>query len=296
MNNLEQILNKLPENIRGPVADLPEHVLKGLEEIRIRACGDIRVVSRNQEILVALKKQAGVTGGDLETILNNLLDYSYYAYEEELAKGYITIEGGHRVGVCGRAVLDKGKVTLIKDISSLNIRRGREIPGAGERALSHVLDKETGLQNTLIVSPPKCGKTTLLRDLIRLLSGSGVRIGLCDERSEIAGTFQGRPSYDLGPRTDVLDGCPKAEGMIMLIRAMAPDAVATDEIGKEEDMEAIETAVCAGVKVLTTIHGKSYDDVIASNIGPLVSKGVFSRLIFLTNQPRTGTIGEILHV
>ncbi|MCB6993727.1 stage III sporulation protein AA [bacterium 210820-DFI.6.37] len=296
MNNLEQILNKLPENIRGPVADLPEHVLKGLEEIRIRACGDIRVVSRNQEILVALKKQAGVTGGDLETILNNLLDYSYYAYEEELAKGYITIEGGHRVGVCGRAVLDKGKVTLIKDISSLNIRRGREIPGAGERALPHVLDKETGLQNTLIVSPPKCGKTTLLRDLIRLLSGSGVRIGLCDERSEIAGTFQGRPSYDLGPRTDVLDGCPKAEGMIMLIRAMAPDAVATDEIGKEEDMEAIETAVCAGVKVLTTIHGKSYDDVIASNIGPLVSKGVFSRLIFLTNQPRTGTIGEILHV
>ena len=232
----------------------------------------------------------------MDTILNNLLNYSYYAYEEELAKGYITIEGGHRVGVCGRAVLDKGKVCLIKEISSLNIRRSREIIGVADRVIPHILDKNNGLlANTLIVSPPKCGKTTLLRDLVRVLSYKGYKVGLCDERSEIAGSYLGKPSYDLGPRTDVLDGCPKAEGMTMLIRAMSPDVVVTDEIGKTEDVSAIETAVCAGVSILTTIHGKNYDDVIASNIGPLVSKGVFSRIVFLTNDPRTGTIDEVLH-
>ncbi len=297
MNNLEQILNKLPQNIRGPIMDLPENIRNSLEEIRIRAYSDIRVLAKNQEIVVALKKNALVTREDLDTILNNLLDYSYYAYEEELAKGYITIEGGHRIGVCGRAVLDKGNVSLIKEISSLNLRRSREIIGVADRVLPHVLEKETGmLHNTLIVSPPKCGKTTLLRDMVRALSYKGYKMGLCDERSEIAGTYLGKPSYDLGPRTDVLDGCPKAEGMTMLIRAMSPDAVVTDEIGKQEDIAAVETALCAGVAIFTTIHGRSYDDVMASNIGPLVSKGVFSRLVFLTNDPRTGTISEVIHV
>ena len=296
MNNLEQILNKLPERIRIPIQELPEPLLAGLEEIRLRACGDVRVISKNQEIVVALKKNAMVTRQELDTILNNLLDYSYYAYEEELAKGYITIEGGHRVGICGRAVLDHGKVTLIKEVSSLNLRRSREITGVSERILSHVLDKEGRLQNTLIVSPPKCGKTTLLRDLMRALSYQGFKIGLCDERSEIAGTYMGQPSFDIGPRTDVLDGCPKAEGMIMLIRAMSPDAVVTDEIGKKEDIDAIETALCAGVAILTTIHGIDYDDVLSSNLGPIVKRGVFSRILFLTNDPRTGTIREVLQV
>ena len=155
MNNLEQILNKLPERIRIPIQELPEPLLAGLEEIRLRACGDVRVISKNQEMVVALKKNAMVTRQELDTILNNLLDYSYYAYEEELAKGYITIEGGHRVGICGRAVLDRGKVTLIKEVSSLNLRRSREITGVADRVLSHVLDKEGTLQNTLIVSPPQ---------------------------------------------------------------------------------------------------------------------------------------------
>lgn len=276
--------------------DLPDNILSSLEEIRIKAGSDIRVLSKNQEIVVALKKNALISREDLDTILNNLLDYSYYAYEEELAKGYITIEGGHRVGVCGRAVLDKGNISLLKEISSLNLRRSREIIGVADRVIPQIVDKGTGmLKNTLIVSPPKCGKTTLLRDIVRVLSYKGFKIGLCDERSEIAGTYLGRPSYDLGPRTDVMDGCPKAEGMIMLIRAMSPDAVVTDEIGKIEDVAAIETAICAGVSILTTIHGRNYDDVIASNIGPLVSKGVFSRLIFLTNDPRTGTISEVIH-
>lgn len=295
MNNLAQILNKLPEHVRGPILDLPEHIRNSLEEIRMKSDNDIRILAGNQEIIVSLKNHQRVTKGDLDTILNNLLDYSYYAYEEELAKGYITIEGGHRVGVCGRAVMKQGRVSLIKEISSLNIRRSREIIGAAEQVLPHVLDKEGTPRNTLIVSPPKCGKTTLLRDLARLLSYKGFKIGICDERSEIAGTYMGKPSYDVGPRTDVLDGCPKAEGMAMLIRAMSPDAVVTDEIGKQEDIAAVESALCAGVSILTTIHGSSKEDIAVSSIGSLVNKGVFARIIFLTNHPTTGSIREVLH-
>lgn len=296
MNSLEQILKKLPEKIRIPVMELPSHIRADLEEIRIRACGDMRVLSGNRELAVPLKGNGVVTREDLDGILNNLLDYSYYAYEEELAKGYITIEGGHRVGICGRAVLNQGRVSLIKEISSLNLRRSREIRGVSEPVLPHILEGESRVRNTLIISPPKCGKTTLLRDLTRALSSRGFKMGLCDERSEIAGMYRGVPSYDLGPRTDVLDGCPKARGMTMLIRAMSPDVLVTDEIGKEEDIEAIETAVCAGVSILTTIHGKSREDVLSSNIGQLVEKKVFPCLIFLSAYPRTGTVREVLHV
>ena len=133
----------------------------------------------------------------------------------------------------------------------------------------------------------------MLRDLIRNFSNMGFQIAVCDERSEISGMYNGQPSYDLGTRTDVLDGCPKEKGMIMLIRAMSPDLIATDEIGKKEDCKAIETAVCAGVSLLATIHGSNYEDVINSGIGELVERGVFERLIFLSNIPAIGSISAI---
>lgn len=294
MNNLEQILNRLPASIQGRIHTLPADLLEKLEEIRIKAYCDIRILAQNREFILTGEP---ITENDLNEILNRLLDYSYYAYEEELAKGYITIEGGHRVGVCGRAVVENGRVTLLKDVSSLNLRRSREIKGAGDKVIPHMISTDGAPpENLLIVSPPKCGKTTLIRDLTRLLSQRGYKVGLCDERSEIAGMYHGIPSFDLGTRTDILDGCPKAEGMIMLIRAMSPDVVVTDEIGKKEDVEAVEAAVCAGVCILTTIHGNSYEDVMRSNIRSLVEKGIFSRIVFLSNRPSTGAVREVLHV
>ena len=227
----------------------------------------------------------------MNRILNSLLNHSYYAYEEELAKGYITIEGGHRVGICGRAVLDRGRVNLIKDISSVNIRCSREIIGIAEPLRSDITDR-----NVLVISPPGCGKTTLLRDITRLLSSSGRQVSVCDERSEIAGTYLGQSAYDLGPRTDILDGCPKAEGMMMLIRSMGPDVIVTDEIGRTEDAAAIEAAVCAGINIVASIHGSSYEEAAASRIGDIIKNGIFSRLIFLTNNPRTGTVKEVMKI
>lgn len=330
---IDNILIKLPESMRDRIEKLPAQTLQQLEEIRIRTNTDTLLISGGREY--SLRDGDEITAEVLEEILNRLLDYSYYAYEEELSRGYITIEGGHRVGICGRVTLENGQVHLIKDVSSLNIRRSREITGASEKILGAVLSPVKApaesvpnagisagcggekspapsdffgvcpssadygrmvVRNTLIISPPKCGKTTMLRDLARNLSNAGFRIGICDERSEIAGCYDGKTSYDLGPRTDVLDGCPKADGILMLIRAMSPDVVMTDEIGKPEDAAAIRSALSAGVKIITTIHGSSFEDAAKSAVGSLITDHVFETLIFLSAQPVTGTVEKILRM
>lgn len=290
---MQKIINKMPVTLRNVLSEIPEDVRNSLEEIRIQINQPVRVISGGRELVL---KECSIDRQTIDNILNNLLDYSIYAYEEDLAKGFITIEGGHRVGVCGRVVTENGGIRLIKEISSLNIRRSRAIRGASAKVINEIYDPAIGLQNTIIVSPPRCGKTTLVRDIVRAVSERGMRVGVCDERSEIAGMYQGVPSYDLGPRTDVLDGCIKAEGMLMLIRSMSPDVIVTDEIGRSEDIPAIEAATSAGISIITTIHGNSYEDLMASKIGPLVNQGIFKRIIFLSNIPSTGTVREVRHV
>lgn len=288
--NTEKIIRKLPDSVQEKINKLPPHVINNFEEIRLKSCEDTLVISEGREI--SLHDKTSITPELLDELLNRLLNYSYYAYEDELSKGYITIEGGHRVGICGRVTLNGDKVCLIKDISSINIRRSRQIIGASDKIIKIVCGDT--VSNTLIVSPPKCGKTTILRDLARALSNKGYRIGICDERSEIAGCYNGKSSYDLGCRTDILDGCPKAEGILMLIRAMSPDIIITDEIGKQEDVRAIEAALCAGIKTITTIHGNSYQDVANSTAGELIRKHIFETLIFLSATPTTGTVKKIM--
>ena len=290
---MQSIINKMPENIRNALDEIPENIRGSLEEIRIQIHQPVRIISGSREVTM---KNCEIDRQTIDTVLNNLLDHSIYAYEEDLAKGFITVEGGHRVGVCGRVVTENGGIRLIKEISSLNIRHSRAVTGASDKIMKDIFDKSKGLQNTIIVSPPKCGKTTLLRDIVRNVSEMGMRVSVCDERSEIAGMYRGEPSYDLGPRTDVLDGCIKAEGMMMLIRSMAPDVIITDEIGRPEDVSAIESAITAGIKIITTIHGNSFDDLTASGIGPLIQRGIFTRIIFLTNIPSTGTVREVVYV
>ena len=291
--NTEKILNKLPEEIREGLRLLPENIVDSFEEIRIKVHHDTVLIAGGREI--SLHDAAAVTPEIVDETLSRMLDYSYYAHEEELSKGYVTVEGGHRVGICGRVTMKEGRVHLIKDVSSLNIRRSRQIIGASQKIIKSVWDEaRNNVSNTLIISPPRCGKTTILRDLARNLSNRGYRIGICDERSEIAGCYNGETSYDLGSRTDILDGCPKAEGILMLIRAMAPDVIITDEIGRKEDVRAIEAALCAGVKTITTIHGNTYEDVASSAVGELVRNHIFETLVFLSAQPSTGTVRRIM--
>lgn len=293
MDGLEQILKRLPEDLAWGLRRLTPGQREQVEEIRLKVGEHPFVYLAGREYECPGRSNFRLTNSLLNDIFHSILQHSAYAYQEELTKGYVTIEGGHRAGVCGRVVTEKGEVCAIKEISSLNLRRSREILGVSDGILPYLAEKGPRFRNTLLISPPKCGKTTLLRDIIRNLSELGLRVGVCDERSEIAGMYRGEAGFDLGCRSDVLDACPKDKAMIMLIRAMSPDVVATDEIGRAEDVEALRAAVSAGVALLSTVHGSGYADLLRSGVGGLVADGLFERLVFLSNRPSIGTVTEI---
>ena len=240
-----------------------------------------------------------------------------------LRLGFLTIQGGHWVGVAGKIILDGNRIRNVKYISFLNVRLSHQVMGCGDSVLPFLYREDGQVCHTLIISPPRCGKTTLLRDLIRQISDGwmeeplwkmerqgkpdsytgkgkgriypGHTVGVVDERSEIAGSYLGVPSNDLGIRTDVLDCCPKVEGMMMLIRSMSPEVVAVDEIGNYEEIHAIETVLYCGCRLLATVHGSSMEDVRQKPLlQKLVQEQVFERYIILQNQVRVGQVRQIL--
>ena len=285
-------------------------ILHKIEEIRLRHSRPLIVYWAGGEAFLGKKGPVLTTGEayhvfgeDLEKTLELISSYSLYAFEEELKQGYLTLPGGHRVGLAGRAVLEKGRIKILRDINSLNFRVARQIKGVGERVLGFLFDRQTWrIYHTLIISPPQGGKTTLLRDLARLISDgagimgqSGQKVGIIDERSEIAGCFQGIPQLDIGMRTDVLDACPKAEGIMLMLRSLSPQVIITDEIGRAEDVQAIAEAVSAGVSVIASAHGSSLEEICQRPVlGELLQENVFERLIFLNNNKGPGTLEMII--
>lgn len=239
-----------------------------------------------------------VTREDLRETLEYVSGYSLYAYEDEIRQGYMSVQGGHRVGVTGKVILDGDRIRGMKYISCINLRLAHQIPGCADAVMPYIRTKNW-TAHTLIISPPRCGKTTLLRDIIRQLSngGNGIpgqTVGVVDERSELAGCYQGIPQNDLGIRTDILDSCPKAEGMQMLIRSMSPFIVAVDELGKEEDFKAVEAVIHCGCKLIATAHGNSVDDVLQTPFfRRLREMEVFERYIVLGNENKVGTVTGI---
>lgn len=291
MDTFREILIRLPSSIRQELEVLPNSVVSEIEEIRLRCGQNVRLQSGSMERIISHI----VTADDLVKTLNSLIKYSYYAYEEDLAKGFITIEGGHRVGICGKAVVKSGQTSLIKEISSMNIRFAKEIKGCSDKIAGYLVGGDGKPLSTLIVSPPGCGKTTMLRDIARSLSSRKIKVAICDERSEIAGMYNSQPSFDLGPRTDVLDGAAKAQGIQMLIRAMSPQVIITDEIGKSEDLEAASQCLSSGVALITSIHGSSQESLKKSEIAPLINSGFFRNIIFLSNSKGPGTVAEVVN-
>ena len=247
----------------------------GLQEIRLRTDKPVAVMLEGKEffvgktgMLTAFWQEAYLPGHrEMEGLLNHICHYSPYAYEDELRQGYLTVEGGHRIGIAGQVVLENdGSIRTIKNVSCINIRISHQIKGAADRVLPFLYEGEK-MKNVLIVSPPGCGKTTLLRDLVRQVSdgnayGEGRCVGLVDERSEIAGCFMGIPQNDIGMRTDVLDACPKEKGMMLLLRSMAPRVIAIDELGGAQEVEALRLASYCGVGILATAHGADVEDVM----------------------------------
>lgn len=269
-----------------------------LQEIRLRVhkpvilqYGDRELFLSRHGFLTGEQSLGYVTGGEeMKEAVEYISNYSRYAYETEMGQGYITIRGGHRVGLAGQLIRDRGDTKGMKYISCINIRLAHEVIGCGEWLLPYI-HSEKELYNTLLISPPRGGKTTLLRDLIRLLSEGeklqrGYTVGVVDERSEIGACFRGIPQNTLGCRTDILDGCPKAEGMMMLVRSMAPEVIAVDEIGSEDDMTAMEYAMHCGVHILATIHGADLEELQRkSAMAKLFREQFFGRYVVLGHHP-----------
>lgn len=231
--------------------------------------------------------------------------HSLYAYEEELRQGFFTIQGGHRIGVTGKVVLEQGMIKTMKYLSFLNVRIAHEIRGCADGILPYLYEENGSKINreifhTLLISPPRCGKTTLLRDLIRQISNGneahhGMTISVVDERSEIGACYHGIPQNDLGIRTDVLDDCPKHLGMMMLIRTMSPQVVAVDEIGSREDLEAMEYVMNCGCKLLATVHGSSLEEIRRKPVlDRMVEEAWFDRYVILDRNGTPGHVAVVL--
>ena len=246
----------LPLRLRKAALSLPEGQRALAEEFRLRAGRPMTVLLPEGE----LPLEVTVEPVELETLCDLATEFSRYAAAETLREGYLSVRGGFRVGLCGTAVMKDGMNTNLKQFSSAVVRIAREQKGIAEELVPQLF-REGQFQNTLILSPPGGGKTTLLRDLIRCLSERGERLGLVDERGEVAVMYRGEPQMDIGPRTDVLDACPKALGIPILLRAMNPRIIAVDEITAREDLKAMVQAAGCGVGLLATIHAADVSEL-----------------------------------
>ena len=275
-----------------------EEKISKIQEIRLRVNRPVTIFSEGMEYYISGdgqvtgKQKNGMKIGekDMEDIVNHICHSSLYAYEEEIRRGYITIKGGHRVGISGQVVLSTNhEIRTIKNISFINIRIAHEVIGVGHDFLPYLYEKGR-VHNTLIISPPGFGKTTLLRDIIRNISdgnsfAKGKNCVVIDERSELAGSYNGIPQLDVGERTDVMDSCPKAIGMMMAIRSMAPQVMAVDELGTTEDIQALFSVIRSGCSILATMHGDSLSSLCNKNfLREVMDEKVFSRYIVIKNR------------
>ena len=233
-----------------------------------------------------------VTREHIDEAIEIATSSSVYSVRDQIKNGYITIAGGHRIGITGTAVIKEDKISFIKDISGLNYRLAGEVVGAADEVVPMILKGE-GIKNTLIISPPGAGKTTMLRDIVRQLSYKSYRVSVVDERSEIAALCEGRSAFDLGFSTDVLEGVDKAKGMLMVLRSMSPDVIVTDEIGKQSDIDAIERITNSGAAVIATIHGRNIDMIKRRDDLKRMLK-FFDLIITLSRRKGIGTVEEAL--
>ena len=277
-----QVLEYFPVRIGHAIKNnLNDKEKNMLEEIRIRVGKPIILKLRNEsKILDYIVKTQ-----DILQIIEKITENSMYSYQKQICSGYITLRGGHRVGISGNIVMEDDKVININYIYSLNFRIARQIIGVSEKIINQIMCNNT-IYNTLIISPPGAGKTTLLRDLIRNLSIIKT-VGVVDERGEITAMYKNEPQNDMGLKVDILSNVSKNIGMKMLVRSMAPDIICADEIGTKEDIEAIKYAITSGVKGIFTAHGDSLNSIKKSPIlNDLLELNIIEKVLILNKFDR----------
>lgn len=265
---VSEILSYLPVRIKTACMKLDKSYLKEIEEIRLRAGKPVMLSFHGNDGFLHENGQVLQSEGELypsvdelAEIVYRICENSWYAYQNDIIKGFITIRGGHRIGLVGTPVVENDKIINIRDISSLNIRVAREAVGCGEKVVRQIISGYRDIYNTLIISPPGAGKTTLLRDIIRIVSNGfqpdfhGLKTGVIDERGELASCYRGIPQNDLGFRTDVIHNAGKKEGMEMLLRSMSPNVIALDELGNPGDVSTVLQVMNAGIRIIATAHG-----------------------------------------
>lgn len=294
---MEYILKCLPIQLAKLIL---EHNIQKLEEIRIRANKPVILKLGQVEIVLNYT----ITTNEIIGILQNICNNSIYTYQNQICNGFITLPGGNRVGIAGNVVIKDGQVSNISYIYSLNFRISHQINGASDNILKYVLDTENNtIFNTLIVSPPGAGKTTMIRDLAKRISNGineinfrGLDVSIIDERGEIAAMTKGITFNDVGIRTDVLDNVPKSIGIRMAVRSMAPKVIIADEIGNKDDVNIINYAICSGVKCIFTAHGSNMEDLLKNNeINKIINLQLFSKIIFL-DEKQKGKIKNVVNI
>ena len=285
----------LPGHLRRRVQSLPREKRARAEELRLRRGRPLFVLTPQGEEPL---EDTSVTAQDLETVLELASASSVHTVMEQIRHGFVSVPGGHRLGLCGTGVVERGQLVNLRELSSLSLRVAREIRGLA-RAVLPRLWGERGLESALILSPPGGGKTTLLRDLIRALSAGEDcpprRVGVADERGELAAVAGGEPALDVGPRTDVMSGCPKDIGLMTLLRGMNPQVLAVDEVTAPEDVSAMLQAAGCGVTLLATAHGGTLRDLDRRPLyRELMARGVFGRLVVIrgTGDERRYTVTD----
>lgn len=277
---LKEVAEVLPAELKNQLVGRTD--LKRIEELRLRRGYPLSVTIANAEITVGERL---ITEADLRTVLENASQASVHTVLDQTRSGFVTLRGGHRIGLCGTVGIEHGEIRSMRYLSSLAIRVARSVEGQADRLLPKLLINGT-VPNIIVLGPPGSGKTTLLRELVRVISDSvGLRVGVADERGEIGALWQGEAQFHLGKHTDVLDGCPKGIAVPILLRGMNPQVIAVDEITHPADVEAVRNAVGCGVSILATAHGRSMLDLKRRPVyRPLIEEKVFERIVILHHE------------
>ena len=287
---INDVLSYLPENLKKILANTVKLLGDNVQEIRFRIGRPLIVGSLNGNFAILpngnLSPAIGgayiVTPSDVRVIFQLICENSIYAHMEDIRQGFITIKGGHRVGFTGRAVCNDKKIESFKDISSINIRIAKEVIGAANDVIDDIIENES-IVNTLLISPPLIGKTTVLRDITRQISNKGFKVAVADDRGEIAAMYKGIPQNDIGIQTDVIENAPKKEAVSMMLRSMSPQVIISDEISNEDDAYAVEQCFGTGVSVIGSAHGHSIEEIAERKfLRGLIGKGGFRKVILLS--------------